>query len=144
MSDTPNDAAGVPSNPDVWSAKSKQSSIYSHFPPESYRDIHYDCWRCKQPAVFTAEEQKHAFEVRKAYIWQRRSLCGACFRERVAVEREIAECRRRWAAERDALRRDTDFLRRWLALFEALPGYGGEWDSANITMLQRLAGRADS
>ena len=46
-----------------WSRSSKQSFSYAS-PPERYEDIHYSCWRCKTPSVFTAEEQKEAFEVR--------------------------------------------------------------------------------
>lgn len=137
MSDTPDDAGSVPANPEEWSAEGKRSVIFQ-FPPRPYRDIHYSCWRCQQPTVFTAEEQKQTFEVRKAYIWQRRTLCGDCHRERRECDRGVAECRRRWASEREGLRTDTGFLRRWLDRLENLPRYGGERDVANIAMLRRV------
>jgi hypothetical protein len=131
------DPAGVPCYPESWSEESKQSVAYS-FPPRPYRDKAYLCWRCRAPDVFTAADQKHTFEVRKAHISQQRILCRACHREWAGLEREARECRRRWAAEQPALLRDLEFLRRWLAVLEALPGFNAERDEANIAMLRRL------
>jgi hypothetical protein len=131
------DPAGVPCDPEQWSEDSKGSVAYS-FPPAPYRDKAYHCWRCQQPDVFTATEQKHTFEVRKANISQQRILCRACHRERVALEREASECWQRWTSGRSALARDPEFLGRWLAVLEALPGYNGARDKANIAMLRRL------
>jgi hypothetical protein len=133
------DPAGVPSDPECWSEDSKRSVAYE-FAPRPYRDKAYTCWRsaCGAPDVFTAAEQKHAFEVRKANISQQRVLCRACHREWVALDREAREYRRRWAAERLALARDPAFLRRWLLVLESLPGYNGSRDEANVVMLRRL------
>jgi hypothetical protein len=131
------DPTGLPCDPEHWSEDSKRSVAYS-FAPTPYRDRAYLCWRCKQPDVFTAAEQKHTFEVRKANISQQRILCRACHRERVALEREADGCRRRWAAERPVLARDPAFLRRWLAVLESLPGYNVSRDEANTLMLRRL------
>jgi hypothetical protein len=135
--DPTGDPAGVPCDPGQWSEDSKRSVAYE-FPAKPYRDKAYRCWRCQAPDVFTAAEQKHAFEVQKANISQQRVLCRACHREWVGLEREADECRRRWAAERAALRNDPEFLRRWLAVLEALPKYNGARDEANIAMLRRL------
>ena len=131
------DPAGVPSDPECWSGECKRSPDYT-FAPKSYRDKAYLCWRCRQPDVFTAAEQKHTYEQLKANLWQSRSLCAACHQERVGLEREARECRLRWAADRAALRRDHDFLLHWLVVLEALPRYGGARDSAHIVMLRRL------
>jgi hypothetical protein len=133
--------AGVPCDPEQWSEDSKRSVAYD-FAPRPYRDKAYRCWRsgCGARDVFTAAEQKHTFEVRKAHISQQRVLCRACHREWVALEREAREHRRRWAAERQALSRDLGFLRQWLVVLEALPGYNGERDEGNIVMLRRLLG----
>jgi hypothetical protein len=131
------DPAGVPCDPEQWSEDSKRSVAYT-FAPRPYRDKAYLCWRCRAPDVFTAAEQKHTFEVRKANISQSRVLCRACHRERASLEREARECRKRWAAEGSALRHDHEFLRRWLVVLEALPGYNGARDEANIVMLRRL------
>ena len=133
------DPTGVPCDPEQWSEDSKRSVAYE-FAPRPYRDKAYTCWRsaCGAPDVFTAAEQKHTFEVRKANISQQRALCRACHREWVALDLEARECRRRWAAEQPALAREPAFLRRWLAVLEALPGYNGKWAQGEIAMLRRL------
>jgi hypothetical protein len=132
------DPVGVPCDPEQWSDDSKRSVDYTHLPPRPYRDKAYLCWRCRAPDVFTAAEQKHTFEVRKAHIDQQRVLCRACHREWVGLDREARECRRRWATDGPAIRRDMEFLRRWLVVLESLPGYNGTRDEANIVMLRRL------
>ena len=131
------DPAGVPSDREQWSDDSKRSVAYT-FEPRPYLDKAYHCWRCRAPSVFTAAEQKHTFEVRKASIDQNRVHCRACFAEWCRLDREVRECRRRWVAERVALRRDLEFLRLWLGKLEAMAGFGYRVDHANITMLQRL------
>lgn len=136
--DPTGDPAGVPCDPECWSDESKRSVAYWPLPAEPYRDKAYLCWRCRQPDVFTAAEQKHTFEVRKANISQQRVLCRACHREWVGLEREADDCRRRWAAERQTVRGDPAFLRRWLTVLEALPGYNGPRDAATIAMLRKL------
>ena len=135
--------AGVPCNPDCWSEESKRSVAYE-FSRAAYRDKAYKCWRCDAPDIFTAAEQKHAFEVRKVNISQQRVLCRHCHREKVQLDREAEDCRERWAAERPSLCRNLEFLRRWLAVLEALPSYAAPRDHANITMLRRLVSRDES
>jgi len=136
--DPAGDPAGIPCDPEQWSEDSKRSVAYEFRPARPYRDKAYVCWRCKAPDVFTAAEQKHTYEVQKANISQQRVLCRACHREWVRLESEAGECRRRWAAERATLRNDLEFLRRWLGVLEALPGYNGATDEANATMVRRL------
>src|SRR5882724_11634650 len=80
-----------PVNPNHWSEESKRSMIFLS-PPARYEDIHYQCMRCARPAVFTAVEQKLAFEGRKAYIWQGRTLCSQCWSERQRIEHDIRVC----------------------------------------------------
>jgi Probable zinc-ribbon domain len=132
------DPAGVPCDPESWSEESKRSVAYLFRPPRPYRDKAYQCWRCGARDVFTAVEQKHAFEVRKVNISQQRILCLVCHSEWVRLEREASECRRRWATERHTLLCDSDFLDRWLEVLESLPDYNGARDEANIVMLHRL------
>ncbi|MFO0802167.1 MAG: zinc-ribbon domain containing protein [Gemmataceae bacterium] len=133
----PMDSVGVPCDPQQWSEESKRS-VANDFPQESYQDKSYYCWRCRTPEVFTAAEQKHTFEVRKANIAQQRILCRSCHEARVLLNREIIECRQKWIEDRLALVRDHGFLRRWLSILETLPEYGESRDEANIVMLGRL------
>ena len=136
------DPVGIPSDPKCWSESVKRSVAYmiasEPGADNTYRDKAYLCWRCKQPDLFTAADQKHDYEVRKVRLEQSHSLCRECFRVRVGLEREVLKCRRRWITERPALLRDPEFLRRWLIVLGELPGYGGVGDGANVVMLERL------
>ncbi len=126
-----------PVNPNNWSESSKRSLIFS-LPPAHYEDISYHCVRCGRNAVFTAADQKLAFEGRKAYIWQRRKRCSGCWGERQRIMRGIHECQARWRAHKRELQSEAGFLRQWLGLLETYPDYGGRKDHAGISMLRRL------
>lgn len=128
----------VAANPDQWSARSKRSVAYLVSPPTRYMDIPYICWKCEADAVFTAEQQQHAFEVRKVYIGQLRILCENCFGERVRMEHEISSLGRRWKTNRASMLRDVESLRRWLHLLIEVTGYGAAANTANAVMLRRL------
>jgi hypothetical protein len=129
----------VPTNPDSWSERSKRSFIFDDAPTE-YSDIHYLCWRCQKPTTFSAEAQRQAYEVLKAYIWQRPNLCEDCWRRRTALEKNIRECRREWNENRATLRPDEQFLHQWLSSLEDVIQLGGKRDEANIAMLRRVLG----
>lgn len=126
----------IPIDASRWSSAS-QRSMSSISPTGQYEDIHYDCIACRAPSTFSAEAQKDAFEARKAYIWQRRVLCDACFETRWSCERELRAIRSRWRASRAEARRDAAMLRRWLELMVLLPTYGARRDVAAIAMVKK-------
>ncbi|HAV63877.1 MAG TPA: hypothetical protein DCY13_16120 [Verrucomicrobiales bacterium] len=130
-------AKTAPVDSSKWSGKSQRLAEIQGA-PRDYEDIPYSCWRCGQRAVFSAAEQKQAFEVRKAYIWQRRNLCPDCWRERLQIERGIAACQSKWRDQKRALKQDSEFLRIWLRLLEEHPAYGSRTNRAGINMLRRL------
>jgi hypothetical protein len=127
----------VPADPEQWSDSSRKSVAYE-FGRDEYADIHYLCWRCGVPAVYSAEDQRIDYEVLKAYISQRRYLCTDCWQQRRALEKRIEEHNARWKTDKRNLERDTKFLREWLEDLEALPGYGGRPNKAHIGRLRRL------
>lgn len=59
--------------------------------PVSYMDEYYWCARCGAAAVFTALQQRHAYEVDKRYWLQRRKLCDGCHRESRGVAGQADE-----------------------------------------------------
>jgi hypothetical protein len=67
---------------DDWSEASRRSRSYAPGATVSYFDEYYWCSNCGAPSVFTAVDQKHAFEVEKRYFLQRRTLCDPCWRQR--------------------------------------------------------------
>lgn len=128
----------VPAATELWSDSSKQSYAYQSPHHREYSDRQYTCRRCGQPAVFTAEEQREAYEVRKAYIWQTRVLCAACFATRMQIEAELHGCAQRWQTARAEFQADTPFLLCWLGLLQQHVEYGGSQDVGNTHMLQAL------
>ena len=83
---------GVPVDKSKWSDSSKRSFAFE-IPKEYYEDIKYKCSHCRKRTVYTAAEQKIAFEEKKAYVSQRRVLCPKCWEEKRNIERELRDCR---------------------------------------------------
>ena len=133
----------IPTDPENWSESSKRSYIYES-PPKEYRDHHYECWRCKQPGVYSAQEQQATYEVRKAYIWQKRTLCTDCFRVRTSIEAELRKCNVVWQQEKPERLVDAKFQERWLSLLQEHVHYGGKADEGNTQMLKSLLGKRDA
>ena len=83
---------------------------------KEYTDYVYDCWRCKRKALFSAADQKYTFEVEKAPIDQRRTLCTECSRRLLEIDRDVKLCEQHWAESMKSLRVDVGFLTKWLSL----------------------------
>lgn len=128
----------LPAHPDLWSASSQRSYAYESSNYHQYTDRPYTCRRCGQAAVFTALQQRIAYEERKAHIWQDRVLCAACFATRMQIEAELRACAQRWQAERAACQADTPFLLCWLGLLQQHVEYGGRRDEGNTHLLRAL------
>jgi putative zinc ribbon protein len=111
----------VPADPSKWSEGS-QHSVSFHYVKE-YNDITYNCWRCKNSAVFSAADQKYTYKVKKAPIDQRRILCTECWRELLEIERDIKQCEHQWAESKRSLRSSVDFLTKWLNLLTSHERY---------------------
>lgn len=126
----------VTADPEQWSRSSKQS--YGYDAVKYYEDISFNCWRCESPAVFTAEEQKHAFEIRKVYIWRRKLLCDDCWSKRQRIEDIINDSQAKWNTEKDKVRMDKAFLLQWLAALRSYPQYKGRSNHATIRMIEKL------
>jgi hypothetical protein len=123
-----------------WSKESRQS--YASDSTPEYEDIDYFCWRCGKPDVFSAEDQKHSYEVKKNYFWQRRVLCRSCWMEANKTRKSIAACQKEWAASKASLKKDTPFLSRWLQLLTSLEEYvPHKPDTAKKNMLMKLIKR---
>lgn len=122
---------------ELWSLSSKQSLAYD-FAPKTYKDRSYRCWRCGSTATFTAEEQKRAYEIRKAYIWQARLLCPTCWTEEQNIAQQLRSFAAEWKQKKRTLVTNRSFLAEWLRLLELHPKYRGRRNPATIAMLRRL------
>lgn len=131
----------VPADPEQWSDKSKQSVAYGFI--REYNDKLYKCWRCQAECVFTAQDQKYTYEVKKASIDQRRSLCAPCWSESHRIRDMLLECEEQWAEGKSKLQVDKSFLSRWSELLVALEAYVPyKPDTAKKNMLAKLLANA--
>ena len=127
----------VPADPSQWAVKSQRS--VSFFFKKEYTDIHYKCWSCGTPSVFTAEDQKYTYEVKKVNIDQQRVLCHACWRESNRLQSLLREKEANWAESKHKLRGNADFLSEWLNLLQRLEHYVRyKPDIAKKNMLKKL------
>lgn len=127
----------VPADPEQWSEQSKRSVAYDF--RKEYKDIAYNCVRCAAACVFTAQDQKYTFEVKKASIDQRRHLCAPCWDESHRLRALKLECESLWAESKKQLQQDVGFLTRWLDLLNTLEAYQpGKRDTARKNMLAKL------
>lgn len=131
----------VPADPEQWSAQSKQSVGYYFI--REYKDKPYRCRHCQAECVFTAQDQKYTYEVKKSSIDQQRSLCAACWSETHRIRNMLLECEERWAQEKSKLQSDKAFLTHWSELLVALEAYTPyKQDTAKKNMLAKLLANA--
>ena len=118
-----------------WSASSQRS----WGPPsgEVYKDETYPCSLCGNTGVFSAETQRHAFEVKKQSIWTRRSLCSSCWAKYLTLLKADNESQREWATRQHVLKHDRQFLERWLEALESRPRYNRSLNHARIAMIKK-------
>jgi hypothetical protein len=127
----------IPADPRQWSEKSKRS--VSFFFTSKYEDREYKCWSCGKLATFTAQDQKHTYEVRKASIDQQRVLCEECWKNSLRISKGLELCESRWATEKSTVKTDKVFLSHWLELLEQREHYVRyRPDKAKKNMLRKL------
>jgi hypothetical protein len=132
--------ANVAADPTQWSEQSRRSYAAEYM--TQYVDIKYFCWSCGEAEVFTAQDQKHAYEVEKRYFWQRRILCQKCWREATSIRKRLGEYRDRWSRSKASLAKDSQFLDLWLQDLKKLERYVPyKPDTARKNMLAKLIKR---
>lgn len=104
-----------------WSASSQRAIAVDYV--AVYEDIAYQCQYCSTACVFTAEAQKHTYEVKKKYYWQRRVLCAKCVQDKYAKAKALAAIAQQWRENKAVLQHDKDFIRSWITQYEDLQRY---------------------
>lgn len=95
--------------------------------------------------MFSAEDQRHSYEVKKHHVWQRRILCRGCWAEANEIRKRLATCRQQWSASKAKLKNDIVFLSSWLRLLTSLEEYVPyKPDKATVGMLAKLIKRNES
>lgn len=120
-------------------SKWRKPSYLGHYDENAtcYEGLRARCSKCGSSFIFSAQEQKYAFEVEHRYPGWLPTLCPACSREWKAVERELLKFEYSWETNRDALASDRDFLNEWQALLRSAQPYGKKDFDSRIRMLAR-------
>jgi len=126
----------IPIDKENYSDSSKRS-VGHEFLEEYYSDVKYKCIKCKRHAVFTAQEQKEAYEVRKEYMWSIRVLCNTCWKERHSIKKELDEKESIYLQSKESAIKDKLFLKEWLTLLQEYPKYGKSENSARIRFINK-------
>lgn len=122
-----------------WSEESKRSYQYEDQPifMSYYYDTKYRCKKCKTKCVFTAEEKKETFEVKQAYIWQRRTLCKICFEEYNENLARAQSYEKLWAEESHKTS-SVAYLAEWLEILKVQSKYGKKYNSSMKVRIEKL------
>lgn len=127
----------VQMNKDLWSEASRRGLDYA-FASEFYEDIPFVCFTCGAKSIFTAEQQKYTYEVKKAYVWARHVLCPTCFKKKNELSAESASFLATWLQDKGTIATNPARISRWKDVLELLPKYGERKDTARIRMLSKL------
>ena len=123
---------------DLWS-KSSQNSSGGHYDDRAthYENIAYRCKKCSISCVFLAEDQKHAYEIKKRFVWWLPSLCTSCLSEVEALLNEARQSQGLWDERKAEMKSNREFLERWVYVLTQIPMYGKKANTDMVTMLHR-------
>jgi hypothetical protein len=131
----------VPVDIDQWSEPARRRLGYLPA-PLYYEDRIFACRSCQCEAVFSAEQQKFDYEVKKAHYLRQHVLCPPCFARRCYLQSVDRWFESSWLAGEPDMRGDVPTLLMWLDVLQELPLFGVRPDLARIRMLERLASDA--
>lgn len=130
-------AGRLPVDVDQWSEAARRRLGYLPA-PSHYEDRRFKCRSCQSEAFFTAAQQKHEYEVKKAHYLRQHVLCPPCFARRSELQALNDHFESSWMARDQGLSADVPALLVWLDVLNELPRYGLRRDTARIRMLEKL------
>jgi hypothetical protein len=124
-------------NRNAWSEESKCS--YAYLSNEAYyEDEKYKCYKCGKMAVFSAQEQKKAYEEDKRYIWQKRTLCPSCYLTYKNIKTKISYFEKQIGSKLKGRSIDSSVIIEWHSMLKELPTYGKPLDKAKLALLEKM------
>jgi len=75
---TANSAMSIPIDRSKWTVASQRNGGQYDRSASEYEGIRWRCSICTQSFVFTPEQQQHAYEVEKRFVWYTPKVCSAC------------------------------------------------------------------
>jgi peptide subunit release factor 1 (eRF1) len=95
------------------------------------------CTKCGKTFLFTAEEQKIAFEINKEYISKPKHRCNECQLELEVIQNRERNLQLAWNENSKVLRADREFLNEWITILELIPTFRKKKNCSTITMLRK-------
>lgn len=126
-------------NKSAYSESSKKSIGFEYL-GEFYEDISYWCKKCGKSTVYTAQDQKITFEVKKQYMWQQRFLCDSCYKEMTLLKNTLFEMEQYYCNNKEQALKDEVFLRKWLGLLNEYPRYWKKANHSRIIFVRKALG----
>ncbi|MCQ8876884.1 zinc-ribbon domain containing protein [Pseudoalteromonas shioyasakiensis] len=126
----------VPLNKNAYSQQSKRS-VGHEFLAAYYEDIKYVCIKCNSEAVFLAQDQKQAYEVRKEYMWAERKLCNSCWKQMRAIKAKLVSVELEYCANKAERLLNEAFLTQWLDLLVLYPQFGKKANPARVEFVKK-------
>mgnify|MGYP001606110043 CR=1 FL=1 len=124
--------------PDRYSQSSKQS--YGHeirSRQKYYEDIEYVCRSCGRKDIYSAFEQKKAYENRKDYICCTRVLCQKCWRNKRNLLKLAHEMEKQYCLNKQVHLNSEKFLREWLHVLCEYKKYSYRFNHQRIRFIER-------
>lgn len=130
----------IPMDRSQWSHASKRSAGYydsweyaGNYDSKTtyYENLAFVCVKCGSPSIFSAEEQKYAYEVKKKFIRWFPTCCTACRQNLDALLAIDRQSQKLWNTDKESLKNDIVFLKSWLGTIKKIETYR---KSANTTM----------
>jgi len=102
-----------------------------------YTNITYKCRSCGKFDVFSAIEQKKAYENRKEYYEQVRVLCQDCWRSKRKLLKMAQEYESSYCRSKKAKLEDLDFLIGWFNTLKEYKKYTHRYNQMRIKFLRK-------
>ena len=140
-------ALGIPNmkkiriNREAYSISSKRSIGFEYI-GDFYEDKKYRCKKCYKDDVFTAEEQKECFEVKKKYMWQQRFLCRLCYKEMCLIRQKLQIIDEKYQNDKSSVLGDEEILGVWLSLLKKYSKYYQKEDTSKINFVIKALSKA--
>ena len=131
----------VPLDKEAYSGSSKRSAGFECL-GDYYENIRYQCKKCTGSAIFTAEEQKETYEIKKRYMWQQRFLCNKCYVEMVSIKNKLQEMEQYYCDNKEQSRQDRKFLLCWLRLLNEYSAYWKKGNPSRVKFIKKALGLA--
>jgi hypothetical protein len=122
----------VPINKEEYSESSKRSAGHEYL-GEYYSAYKYGCFKCGKKAIYSAIEQKEAYENRKEYMWAKPTLCSQCWKEKRVLKTTNNKMESLFCLEKEKYLADENFLNEWL---KSLIEYGLYTNKANTARIE--------